>query len=518
MFLQPFPASVVRDAHPQSGPAAASTGEDDVRRSRFSALLTDALARSRPPTAPAHDPAVQTPHAPEPKERRTDAETRPGMRDREPDSTDRAVSEADDPAVDEQGPIALPAAAPPPEEGGAMTPVLPSVPAAFAPPPDRAPSDRASKDPAPGVNVPTGTAATVVPAGAGPDAAASTSVPALSPEQPTLPSTADATQPSRRAAGRSVHAPQTAHTEPPAAERTVAAAGRTDGTPAAEAANFSRAVMAAAGTPVRLSVVSDPAPGVVPAGTQAAATAAAQAQAHGTAHPSAAETLTATAQAAQSGVLPQEGASLQAPANALARTDALAAGAPAALVTAATAADLAAGGEETAGFAFRDGAVSGRFAVAGKAGTRAGIAPKSTPDQVAVHISRAARSGTNRIEIRLDPESLGHVEVRLEVGRDGRVSALVLTENREALDALKAEARALQQALQDAGLKPDADSLSFDMRSEYGRRSATQPFFPEDREARAPADLAGQGELQSPFQSAGPHRSSNPRGQLDVLA
>ena len=507
MFLQPFPASAVREAAPQTGPAAAGTGEDDVRRGQFAALLTDALARSRPPAA--HEAAVQAREAPEPRERRTDAETRAGRRDQETGSSDRTVSEADEPAVDEEGLIAPPVAASPPEDG-AFAPVLPAVSAGFPPPPDRTPMDGA-----PGASAPITASAPVEPSAANAAGEATASAPAVSPEQPNPVAEADASQRSQRGVGHSVRAPHAVVTEAPAAEPTVAAV-RPNGNPAAEPANFTRAAMAAAGAPVRLSVVSDTAPGVVPAGMQQAATAPAHGPAQGTAHPPA-EVLGPTGQAAQATILPQEGASVPSP-TPPARTDALAVGAPAALVTAAAAADLAAGGDETQGFAFRDGAVSGRLAVMGKGGARSSLALKSTPDQVAVHITRAARSGTNRIEIRLDPESLGHVEVKLEVGRDGRVSALVLTENREALDALKAEARALQQALQDAGLKPDADSLSFDMRSEYGRRSATQAFVPEDRDATAPAELAGQGELQSPFQSAGPHRSSNPRGQLDVLA
>lgn len=135
-----------------------------------------------------------------------------------------------------------------------------------------------------------------------------------------------------------------------------------------------------------------------------------------------------------------------------------------------------------------------------------------------MHITRAAQNGTNRIEISLDPESLGHVEVKLDVGRDGRVSALVLTENREALDALKAETRALQQALQDAGLKADADSLTFQMQGEHGRRSSGQMFVPEGADARTSSNRAEEGALKDTPRSAEPHRPANPRGQLDVVA
>jgi flagellar hook-length control protein FliK len=299
--------------------------------------------------------------------------------------------------------------------------------------------------------------------------------------------------------------------DPSSAE--AAAGPRTVGSPTAAATDFTRTVMAAAGMPLRLKVVSDQASGIALASAQSGATA----PAHSPAHPST-ETPGPIVPAAQAGVVKQEGASGLAPLTPSSPMDTVAPGAQAALVTAAAAADPAAGGDETGAFAFRDGSVNGRLGATGRTGGRAGIALKSTPDQVAVHITRAARSGTNRIEIRLDPESLGHVEVRLEVGRDGRVSALVLTETREALDALKAEARALQQALHDAGLKPDAASLTFDMRGEHGRRSANHALLSEDQAARANAPSAAETEPKSAFRSAEPRRAGNPRSQLDVLA
>ncbi len=341
----------------------------------------------------------------------------------------------------------------------------------------------------------------------------------------------DITQPVRGASARPARGSQTGMVAEPAAPE-LGAAGRPDGKQTAEAANFARSVTAAAGTPVRLSVVTDQASGVGLTGSQAVATAQAQGPAgqgtaghgpvghvpvgHGAAQLGA-ETLGSSVPAAQAGSASQEQAltpSLTQPS----RTDAAVLGAPAALVTAAAAADLAAGGNETGSFAFHDGNISGRFGVTGRTGTRAGITLKSTPDQVAVHITRAAQNGTNRIEISLDPDSLGHVEVKLDVGRDGRVSALVLTENREALDALKAETRALQQALQDAGLKADADSLTFQMQGEHGRRSSGQMFVPEGADARTSSNRAEEGALKDTPRSAEPHRPVNPRGKLDVVA
>lgn len=484
-----------------SGPGIAGSDGGDPRSGRFAELLTDALARSRPHAPHLKEPPVETQQPPARKEDRPNAETRAGTHDHEPDLNDPSASEADDPAADDEAPIA-PRSALAPEEGTVAAVVLPAAPTVVAPPPVRAPS---AQTPA-GAPIPAEATAA--------NPATETTAPAsslTSQDDQRLAGETGAAQPSAGAAVRSFRAPRVPMAQPSAAEP--AGSPRPDASRTPEAANFARAVMAAAGTPVRLSVVSDQATGGVPASPQLAPTA----QPHAPAH-SSTETLNAAVPAAQAILLQRENASAPAPLPQTSRIDAVGPGVQSPLVTSVAAADLAAGGDGTEAFAFRDGSVSGRIGTMGRGGARSGTALKSTPDQVAVHVTRAARSGMNRIEIRLDPESLGRVEVTLEVGRDGRVSALVLAENREALDALKAEARALQQALQDAGLKPDADSLSFDMRGEHGRRSAGQAFVPEDQAARTPASRAAETEPKGTFQSAEPRRALNPRGQLDVLA
>lgn len=517
MFLQPLPASALREATPQSGSAVAGSAVDDARRGQFAALLTDTLARSRLVTPHAHEPGSRAQQASEPQERWTDAETRARTRDPEPELSESSTREADEPATDEEGPIVPPAAALPMQEEGVIAAAPPLVPTQLSTPPLKS---------APEADVPAGMPAPAAPAAANGTSALTAGAPASAVQEAQRAGETDAAQPFRGAAVRTARGSQTGMVAEPAAPE-LAAAGRPDGKQTAEAANFTRSVMAAAGTPVRLSVVTNQAPGVGLAGNQTVAAGPAQGSTgqgpvghgpvgHGAAQLGA-ETLGSAIPAAQAGSASQEQAltpSLTQPT----RTDAAVLGAPAALVTAAAAADLAAGGNETGSFAFRDGNISGRFGVTERAGTRAGIALKSTPDQVAVHITRAAQSGTNRIEISLDPESLGHVEVKLEVGRDGRVSALVLTENREALDALKAETRALQQALQDAGLKADADSLSFQMQGEHGRRSTGQLFVPEGADVRSSSNRAEEGALKDTLRSAEPHRPGNPRGQLDVVA
>ncbi|MDH5771507.1 MAG: flagellar hook-length control protein FliK [Rhodospirillaceae bacterium] len=92
-------------------------------------------------------------------------------------------------------------------------------------------------------------------------------------------------------------------------------------------------------------------------------------------------------------------------------------------------------------------------------------APKSpATEQVSVQITKAINAGADKINIHLRPASLGRVDVQIEMGMDGRVSAVVTADNKDTLDLLQRDQRALERALQDAGLKADSGSLSFNLR------------------------------------------------------
>ena len=92
--------------------------------------------------------------------------------------------------------------------------------------------------------------------------------------------------------------------------------------------------------------------------------------------------------------------------------------------------------------------------------------PSASPAgvQVAVRIGQAIAGGARQIGIRLHPAELGRVDVRLEISGEGRVSAVVIADRAETVDLLRNDARLLERALHDAGLRTDADSLQFGLR------------------------------------------------------
>ncbi len=98
--------------------------------------------------------------------------------------------------------------------------------------------------------------------------------------------------------------------------------------------------------------------------------------------------------------------------------------------------------------------------------TRPAAASPVPLDQVVVHIHRAAATGQNRIRIRLHPAELGQIDVKLKLAGDGFVKAIVTVDRPETFELLQRDARGLEKALQDAGLKTDSGSLSFNLRGQ----------------------------------------------------
>jgi flagellar hook-length control protein FliK len=104
-------------------------------------------------------------------------------------------------------------------------------------------------------------------------------------------------------------------------------------------------------------------------------------------------------------------------------------------------------------------------AAAGPAGLRPPVSPQALVDQVKVRIVQNAQSGLDTVRIQLRPDHMGRVDVKMSIV-DGRVTAQIVAENREALDILKADSRGLEKALNDAGLATDSNSLSFSLRGD----------------------------------------------------
>lgn len=148
---------------------------------------------------------------------------------------------------------------------------------------------------------------------------------------------------------------------------------------------------------------------------------------------------------------------------------------------------------------------------------RPGATPGTAVGQVAVKLTNTAADGGGRVTIRLNPEELGKVDVKLELGRDGLVRATISAERPETLDMLQRDSRMLEKALQDAGLKTDQQSLAFDLRGGNGQ--------PADRDQgslasgeQAPGDDQISGEPETADATAAASGGIRADGSYDLVA
>lgn len=92
--------------------------------------------------------------------------------------------------------------------------------------------------------------------------------------------------------------------------------------------------------------------------------------------------------------------------------------------------------------------------------------PQGVPDQISVNIQKAVKDGKDHFSIRLNPEDLGRIDIRLEIAQDGRLQANISVEKAQTLELLQRDQRSLESALNSTGLKADSDSLNFSLHSD----------------------------------------------------
>lgn len=135
-------------------------------------------------------------------------------------------------------------------------------------------------------------------------------------------------------------------------------------------------------------------------------------------------------------------------------------------------------------------------------------------EQIAIRIQRAVGLGEDRIRIRLHPAELGQVDVRLQVGNDGAVKVAITADRADTLDLLQRDARGLERALQDAGLKTETGNLSFSLRDGGQNGSAGQRDHAAD--AGAPNAPEGTAADDAPGSDSDIHPTLNSIRALDI--
>lgn len=139
--------------------------------------------------------------------------------------------------------------------------------------------------------------------------------------------------------------------------------------------------------------------------------------------------------------------------------------------------------------------------------------PAAAPQQIALHIQKAAAEGHDRLTVQLRPADLGRIDVQLDFGKDGTLRAMVTADNAGTLDMLQRDARGLERALQDAGLKTDANGLSFSLRDQGGQ---AQREHMQERGRNAGLRIANDGAVDAPATPAGAPALTIGPGRVDV--
>ncbi|WP_022727350.1 flagellar hook-length control protein FliK [Fodinicurvata sediminis] len=133
-------------------------------------------------------------------------------------------------------------------------------------------------------------------------------------------------------------------------------------------------------------------------------------------------------------------------------------------------------------------------------------------DQIAMKIHKAVAGGNDRISVQLHPAELGRVDVKMEFGQDGLLRASITAERPETLDMLQRDARALERALSDAGVKTDSGSLNFNTRDTAGQQQAFDQGRSDTASGGTAANGTGSGDDRVPEEN-----DANPRAGSGLI-
>lgn len=130
-------------------------------------------------------------------------------------------------------------------------------------------------------------------------------------------------------------------------------------------------------------------------------------------------------------------------------------------------------------------------------------------DQISVRIRQAMDHGVDEITIKLNPPELGRLHIKLEIAQDGRAQVLVTADNKETFDMLRNDARGLERALGEAGVKTDSGSLQFDLRGQSNHQGAAADFGngqpDQEGQPRGNPEASGERGTAPSADAAGPH-------------
>ncbi len=115
----------------------------------------------------------------------------------------------------------------------------------------------------------------------------------------------------------------------------------------------------------------------------------------------------------------------------------------------------------------------------------------SLQEQVAFSIKNNAPKGKSEINLQLRPDSLGRLNIKIDINKEGQTFIVVTAERTETRDLLQKDSQQLMELLEQSDLEISDDNMSYSLFNDQERQA-----FEERREA--PADVNKTQEKESP--------------------
>jgi flagellar hook-length control protein FliK len=143
----------------------------------------------------------------------------------------------------------------------------------------------------------------------------------------------------------------------------------------------------------------------------------------------------------------------------------------------------------------------------GQAGARAAADGPATPVHVVpIEIGLRALAGGRKFDIRLDPAELGRVDVNLEISDAGEVTAKLVVDRVETLQLLQRDARTLERAFEQAGLKPSDGGVDITLRDPADQSGFRQNRDQDEQPRRGRSRNDTIDEIAAPVEAASARR------------
>ncbi|MCW8862052.1 MAG: flagellar hook-length control protein FliK [Rhodospirillales bacterium] len=146
------------------------------------------------------------------------------------------------------------------------------------------------------------------------------------------------------------------------------------------------------------------------------------------------------------------------------------------------------------------------------------VRPQQVMEQVSVQVAKAINGGVDKVTIHLKPESLGRIEVQLEMGKPGRVNATIVVDKQETLDMLRQDVKGLEKALGDAGLDARSGDLNFALRSEQHQNNGRGKGSPDTAPQAGEETVVESGTDSAPALAQAYAKAAAARGGVDIRA